>query len=130
MIPGNIKLSVSTVISCKRPVSQLFRNFNFLPCYNFNEYFSREVGNDHISFQMYCRLSLTVFMAIADMSRMPTDKVIVLQHFLILTTNVNCLMVLFMIHQVTPWYQILFQYLRNKEVVRVFFNPWYQSLKT
>ena len=28
MIPGNIKLSVSTVIPCKRPVSQLFRNFN------------------------------------------------------------------------------------------------------
>ena len=30
MSPGNIKLSVSTVIPCKRPVSQLFRNFDLL----------------------------------------------------------------------------------------------------
>ena len=28
MISGNIKLSGSTVIPCKRPVSQLFRNFD------------------------------------------------------------------------------------------------------
>ena len=30
MSPGNIKLSVSTVIPCKQLVSQLFRNFDFL----------------------------------------------------------------------------------------------------
>ena len=28
MIPGNIKLSVSTVSPCKRPVSQLFRSID------------------------------------------------------------------------------------------------------
>ena len=28
--PGNIKLSVSTVIPCKRPMSQLFRNFDII----------------------------------------------------------------------------------------------------
>ena len=30
MSQGNIKLPVSTVVPCKRPVSQLFRNFDFV----------------------------------------------------------------------------------------------------
>ena len=40
MSPGNIKLSVSTVIPCKRPVSQLFRNFDF----NFRDFDNVKAG--------------------------------------------------------------------------------------